>query len=258
MPASTTASRSGSPRRAPVAPVRRTRFDGERSRRRILDSAARLATVDGLDRLSIGDLAADVGISKSGLYAHFGSKEELAAGDDRSRRGDLRRGRRGTRVGRRAGHPGRPGPRGCVPRPPRGPDLPGRLLLRLRLGGGPGPVRAREGPDRGVRSPLAAAVRSSSLDGGPGRRGPCPPTRTSSSCSSRSTPTCCTPTRRMPSAATASCSSAPRSRSAAASAWRRPRPERRSALRRHRRSRPADVRRCAVAVLRDLDEARAR
>jgi AcrR family transcriptional regulator len=77
MPASTTASRSGSARRAPVAPVRRTRFDGERSRRRILDSAARLATVDGLDRLSIGDLAADVGISKSGLYAHFGSKEEL-------------------------------------------------------------------------------------------------------------------------------------------------------------------------------------
>jgi AcrR family transcriptional regulator len=77
MPAPTTPSRSGSAARAPVSPVRRTRFDGERSRRRILDSAARLATVEGLDRLSIGDLAADVGISKSGLYAHFGSKEEL-------------------------------------------------------------------------------------------------------------------------------------------------------------------------------------
>jgi AcrR family transcriptional regulator len=58
-------------------PSRRTRSDGERSRRVILDAAARLATVEGLDRLSIGDLAAHIGISKSGLYAHFGSKEEL-------------------------------------------------------------------------------------------------------------------------------------------------------------------------------------
>ena len=31
----------------------------------------------GLDRLSIGELAAQIGMSKSGLYAHFGSKEEL-------------------------------------------------------------------------------------------------------------------------------------------------------------------------------------
>jgi len=43
----------------------------------ILQSAARLATVQGLDGLSIGQLAGDVGMSKSGLYAHFGSKEEL-------------------------------------------------------------------------------------------------------------------------------------------------------------------------------------
>src|SRR3954471_15809842 len=56
---------------------RRTRSDGERSRRAILDAAARLATVEGLDRLSIGDLAAHIGMSKSGLYAHFKSKEEL-------------------------------------------------------------------------------------------------------------------------------------------------------------------------------------
>lgn len=56
---------------------RRARSDGERSRRTILDAAARLATIEGLDRLSIGDLAAHVGISKSGLYAHFRSKEEL-------------------------------------------------------------------------------------------------------------------------------------------------------------------------------------
>src|SRR6476620_6438024 len=77
MPAPPTAPRAGSAPRATASPARRTRVDGERSRRRILDSAARLATVEGLDRLSIGDLAAAVGISKSGLYAHFGSKEEL-------------------------------------------------------------------------------------------------------------------------------------------------------------------------------------
>ena len=57
--------------------VRRPRIDGQRSRRTILRTAASLATVQGLEGLSIGTLAAAVGISKSGLYAHFGSKEEL-------------------------------------------------------------------------------------------------------------------------------------------------------------------------------------
>ena len=33
--------------------------------------------MDGLDGISIGNLAAHIGMSKSGLYAHFGSKEEL-------------------------------------------------------------------------------------------------------------------------------------------------------------------------------------
>ena len=36
-----------------------------------------VASVRGLDGLSIGALAADLGMSKSGLFAHFGSKEEL-------------------------------------------------------------------------------------------------------------------------------------------------------------------------------------
>ena len=40
-------------------------------------AAASLATVEGLEGLSIGNLAAAIGMSKSGLYAHFGSKEEL-------------------------------------------------------------------------------------------------------------------------------------------------------------------------------------
>jgi AcrR family transcriptional regulator len=58
-------------------PTRKPRADGLRSRRTILDAAARLATVDGLEGLSIGRLAEHIGMSKSGLYAHFGSKEEL-------------------------------------------------------------------------------------------------------------------------------------------------------------------------------------
>jgi AcrR family transcriptional regulator len=62
---------------AATRPERRTRSDGERSRRTILRAAANLATVDGLEGLSIGNLAAHIGMSKSGLYAHFGSKEEL-------------------------------------------------------------------------------------------------------------------------------------------------------------------------------------
>ena len=43
----------------------------------ILDEAARLATVEGIGGLSIARLADAVGMSKSGLFGHFGSKEEL-------------------------------------------------------------------------------------------------------------------------------------------------------------------------------------
>jgi AcrR family transcriptional regulator len=56
---------------------RQPRADGERTREAILRAAASLATVDGLEGLSIGNLAAATGMSKSGLYAHFGSKQEL-------------------------------------------------------------------------------------------------------------------------------------------------------------------------------------
>src|SRR3954454_2338596 len=58
-------------------PERRRRSDGERSRNAILEEAARLATVEGISGLSIARLADAVGMSKSGLFAHFGSKEEL-------------------------------------------------------------------------------------------------------------------------------------------------------------------------------------
>ncbi len=57
--------------------TRRRRADGERSRQAILRGAANLATIEGLRGLSIAELAAHIGMSKSGLYAHFGSKEEL-------------------------------------------------------------------------------------------------------------------------------------------------------------------------------------
>ncbi len=61
----------------PEVTKRRTRADGERTRRLILDAAVRLATVEGLDGLSIGTLARATEHSKSGVYAHFNSKEAL-------------------------------------------------------------------------------------------------------------------------------------------------------------------------------------
>jgi AcrR family transcriptional regulator len=56
---------------------RKPRSDGIESRRTILHAAANLATTRGLEGLSIGELAQHIGMSKSGLYAHFKSKEEL-------------------------------------------------------------------------------------------------------------------------------------------------------------------------------------
>src|SRR6476646_3299747 len=56
---------------------RKPRADGAASRRAILQAAANLATTRGLEGLSIGELAQHIGMSKSGLYAHFKSKEEL-------------------------------------------------------------------------------------------------------------------------------------------------------------------------------------
>jgi AcrR family transcriptional regulator len=60
-------SKNGDPRRS----------KGESSRATILLAAAKLATMKGLIGLSLSDLAAEVGMSKSGLYAHFKSKEDL-------------------------------------------------------------------------------------------------------------------------------------------------------------------------------------
>ncbi len=65
------------PENSSLPASRKPRADGIAARRAILDAAARLATVRGLVGLSIGDLAQHIGMSKSGLYAHFKSKEEL-------------------------------------------------------------------------------------------------------------------------------------------------------------------------------------
>jgi AcrR family transcriptional regulator len=56
-------------------PSRRPR--GLKTRRAILRKAVNIASLEGLEGLTIGKLAATLRISKSGLFAHFGSKEDL-------------------------------------------------------------------------------------------------------------------------------------------------------------------------------------
>ena len=60
-----------------AATTDRRRLRGERTRASILSHAARVASAEGLEAVSLQRLADDLGISKSGLFAHFGSKEEL-------------------------------------------------------------------------------------------------------------------------------------------------------------------------------------
>jgi len=50
---------------------------GQRTRAGILDRAVNLASLEGLEGVTIGRLADELSMSKSGLFAHFGSKEEL-------------------------------------------------------------------------------------------------------------------------------------------------------------------------------------
>jgi AcrR family transcriptional regulator len=50
---------------------------GDRTRTAILERAVDLASLEGLEGLTIGRLADELKMSKSGLFAHFGSKEEL-------------------------------------------------------------------------------------------------------------------------------------------------------------------------------------
>ncbi len=50
---------------------------GNVTRSRIVETALRAASVDGIEGITLGRVAADVGMSKSGLFAHFDSKELL-------------------------------------------------------------------------------------------------------------------------------------------------------------------------------------
>ncbi len=50
---------------------------GHATRQGILEAATAIASVEGLEGLTLGRLAINLGMSKSGLFAHFGSKEEL-------------------------------------------------------------------------------------------------------------------------------------------------------------------------------------
>ena len=61
--------------RALKAPLRRPR--GLKTRRAILRKAVNLASLQGLEGLTIGKLASALRITKSGLFAHFGSKVDL-------------------------------------------------------------------------------------------------------------------------------------------------------------------------------------
>jgi len=58
-----------------VAPRRRS--DGERTHQAILDTAMRVASIEGINGLTIGRLASELGVSKSGIFAHFHSRERL-------------------------------------------------------------------------------------------------------------------------------------------------------------------------------------
>jgi AcrR family transcriptional regulator len=59
----------------PAAKARKAH--GERTRHNILGAAVDIASAEGLEGLTIGRLASHMGMSKSGLFAHFGSKEDL-------------------------------------------------------------------------------------------------------------------------------------------------------------------------------------
>ena len=72
-----------------MSPISATRpsTKGEETRSQILAAAVEQASASGFESLTIGSLAEKTGLSKSGLFAHFGSKQELqiAALDEAAR-----------------------------------------------------------------------------------------------------------------------------------------------------------------------------
>ena len=62
---------------AAAEPGKRALLKGQQTKAAIVDAALGLASQIGLEGLSIGALAEITGMSKSGVFAHFGSREEL-------------------------------------------------------------------------------------------------------------------------------------------------------------------------------------
>jgi AcrR family transcriptional regulator len=60
-----------------VVAAKGRKAQGERTRKAILETAVHIASAEGLEGLTIGRLALELSMSKSGLFAHFGSKEDL-------------------------------------------------------------------------------------------------------------------------------------------------------------------------------------
>ncbi|MFI9719886.1 TetR/AcrR family transcriptional regulator [Streptomyces sp. NPDC052396] len=56
---------------------RNSRAEARRTRERIIERGVAIASVEGLEGLTIGRLAADIGMSKAGVLGHFGTKEAL-------------------------------------------------------------------------------------------------------------------------------------------------------------------------------------
>ena len=73
---------------SPATASRAIPTKGEETRAQILAAAVVQASTSGFESLTIGGLAEKIGMSKSGLFAHFGSKQELqiAALDEAARR----------------------------------------------------------------------------------------------------------------------------------------------------------------------------
>ena len=61
----------------PSEPAKRALLKGQQTKAAIVDAALGLASQIGLEGLSIGALAEITSMSKSGVFAHFGSREEL-------------------------------------------------------------------------------------------------------------------------------------------------------------------------------------
>jgi AcrR family transcriptional regulator len=74
--AASPAAQASTARRPAAAPAGRAR-KGQVTRAAIIEQALSIARRDGLEGLTIGALAERLGMSKSGVFSHFGSREEL-------------------------------------------------------------------------------------------------------------------------------------------------------------------------------------